>query len=525
MKIGIVSMYPYRPHVQDLVYLSDQLEKEGHTCYFLSCAASLPTCYYNLFKGKEKSLTQCLKCQLGGIKTYKNENVTSLDKNIKTKLDKEDISYILKSTIGSLGRIENDSESESVLSNDTKEKLVESVEIVLGNAENWIKEEKLDGVLLFNGRLDVTRSVMVALKKKNIPFISVENHLNGITLNYNEDCLSLKFINAINNKFKEIPLNKEQAEFAGKIIGEMFLKKQKIWRTHNLESIEASWPVRNTNDKTRKKVLITPSSKFEFLGNQEWEVEWTKDYTEGYEKVIRSLGVDFEDCVLRCHPFWNESLGSIGKGDKSENHYKTWAKSKGIHVIDSKDNTNTLDLIKEADIILVNGGTAGIEAALLGKTVVSIGKSRYYKAGFTTNVFKEADLKECLSRINNLNKNHIQKRAVRYIYNYHGRFEQFHDLVNKETTLENAYFSSDVVAEKIIKIFKDGKIEPYDIRVTEEVKYEDELVNSINENNWDELISLGIKNDEVDDKRYDINKRGIYRMVDIIRDKLPAGHY
>jgi hypothetical protein len=526
VKIGVVSMYPFRPHVQDLIYLSEHLEKEGHTCYYLTCGASLPTCYYNLFKGEVKSLVQCSKCHIGGLGSYKNKNITFIDKNLKADLSEGDVSYIIKSTIGSLGRVENEFETESILSDNIKEKLIESVEIVYQNTINWVFKEKLDGVLLFNGRYDTPRAVMLALKSSNVPFISIENHLNGIILNYNEDCLSLKFVSNINRAFRDVPLNKQQASFAGKIIGEMFSKKQKIWRTHNSESINANWPIKSEGDKRGVRVLITPSSKFEFLGNQEWEVEWTKDYTEGYEKVIRSLGVDFKDCVLRCHPFWNENLANIGKGDKSEKHYTSWAKSRGIHVIESKDNRNTLDLIKEADIILVNGGTAGIEAALMGKTVISIGKSRYYEAGFTITAFNEDDLENILSTQQKQNASYIQRRAVRYIYNYHGRFEQFYDVIDKQTPLENSYYTSNEVAKRIVRIFKEGKIEPYETEISDEVEYENEIIELINNNNWDELLSLNYNEFNHNNyEAYKIKKRGMYQIVDTIRRKLPAGHY
>jgi hypothetical protein len=525
MKIGVVSMYPFRPHVQDLVFLAEHLEKEGHTCSFFTCGSALPTCYYNLFKGKEKSFSQCLKCHVGGLGSYKKNNITSIDKNFKANLSEEDIDYIVKSTIGSLGRVENESEIKGVLQESTKRKLIESVEIVYQNTINWVSKESLDGVLIFNGRYDTTRAAMLALKNYNIPFISIENHLNGVVLNYNEDCLSLKFINNINETYRDVPFNSKQADFAGKIIGEMLAKKQKIWRTHNSDGRKADWPIKNSNQKKTTRILITPSSKFEFLGNHEWEVEWTKDYTEGYEKVIKSLGVDFEDCVLRCHPFWNENLASIGKGDKSENHYTNWANSKGILVIKSSDNRNTLDLIKEADIILVQGGTAGIEAALMGKTVISIGKSRYYNAGFTINVFNENDLSGVLTNVEKQNANFIQRRAVRYIYNYHGRFEQFYDIIDKQTPLENTYFSSKIVASKLIGIFKEGKIEPYDSEVSDDKSYENKIIDLINSNHWENLLSMDSKGINQNNDEYKIKKRSPYQLVDTVRRKLPAGHY
>lgn len=521
MKIGIVSMYPYRPHIQDMVYLSNQLESIGHDCSFLSCKASLPTCYYNLFKGKIKSDKQCLKCRIGGFSSYVNKKkVYYINNKRKSKLDMFDINYIVNSTIGSLGRVENEYEIEKVIDNNIKIKLEESVNIVYQNTIDWIVKEGIEGVLLFNGRLDVTRAIMLSLTRNDIPFISVENHLNGITLNYNADCLSLNFINTINEMYKDSYLNNEQALFAGKIIGEMFLKKQKLWRTHNISNIKSTWPINKTKTS---KVLITPSSKYEFLGNQDWEVDWTTDYTEGYQKVIEALGVDYSDCVLRCHPFWSENLGELGKGNKSEKHYTDWANKFGINVIKSDDDVNTLDLISEAEIILVNGGTAGIEAAILGKKVISVGKSRYYMAGFTINVFSDKDAETLRTIFNSLDSELIQKRVLRYLYNYHARFEQFHDVIIKKTALKNSYIDSKNVADSIIRFFQNKKIEPFISMSGQDCRYEEEIISLVNKRDWNTLVAK--KDDQFANIGYEIKKRGLLKIVDSIRNKLPAGHY
>lgn len=521
MKIGIVSMYPYRPHVQDLVYLSNQLEDAGHECSFLSCKASLPTCYYNLFKGEVKSKKQCLKCEIGGFSSYtRKSKIFYINRTRKAELNQEDIDYLINSTIGSLGRIENESEIESVIDEETKSKLVKAVEIVYQNTIDWITKEGIEGVLVFNGRLDVTRAIILSLNRINTPFISVENHLNGITLNYNADCLSLDFINEINERYKDSYLDEEQAAFSGKIIGEMFLKKQKLWRTHNISNTKSTWPIKKVKTK---KLLITPSSKYEFLGNKDWEVYWTQDYTEGYQKVIEKLGIEYSDCVLRCHPFWHENLGSLGKGNKSEKHYTEWAKKLGIHVIGSEDDVNTLDLINEAEIVLVNGGTAGIEAAILGKKVVSVGKSRYYKAGFTFNVFNNEDVEELIINNADWDSNLVQKRVLRYLYNYHARFEQFYDTISKQNALKNNYANSKKVADSIIGIFQKRSIDPYVQRYGQDGNYEDEIIKHVNKKDWSILVSA--IEDQFTSEGYEIKKRGLLKIVDSIRDKLPAGHY
>lgn len=521
MNFGIVSMYPFRPHVQDLVYLSDQLENAGHKCSYLVCNSALPTCYYNLFNGKVKSKKQCFKCKIGGLFSYIDKNkIYNIDDKRKSSLNNKDIEYLLKSTIGTLGRIENSSEIKNVLDKKTENKLEEAVNIVYKNTIDWVNNENIDSVLVFNGRLDVTKAITLGLERINIPFITVENHVNGLTLNYNEDCLSLDFINRINSEFKNQYLNKEQAEFAGDIVGKMFQKKQKLWRTHNVTNSNSDWPIENTETK---KVLITPSSKYEFLGNEDWKVKWTSDYTEGYTKVIKALDVNFSDCVLRCHPFWDENLGHIGDGSSSEMHYTKWAKEYGIKVIKSSNDANTLDLIDEADIILVNGGTAGIEAAILGKKVISVGKSRYYNAGFTTNVFNDTDLDNIRNNKFDLDSSVIQKKVLRYLYNYHARFEQFYDLISKKTPLKNIYLDSKFIEESIVRYFKNECIEPYTLKSCTTKKFEDNIIKLINKKDWASLI-LNNESKKYENS-YMIKKRGILKFVDYIRDKLPAGHY
>ncbi len=521
MRFGIVSMYPYRPHVQDMVYLSNQLEEAGHSCVYLSCNKNLPTCYYNLFKGKTKSKIQCAKCMIGGLSSYvKKEKIYYINKKRKKELNKDDINYIINSTIASLGRIENESEIDSIISGATRLKLVQAVEIVYQNTLDWLHENNIEGVLVFNGRLDLTRAVVLALKNSAIPFISIENHLNGVTLNYNSDCLSLEFINKVNTKYKDLYLTKDQSVFSGKIIGEMFLKKQKLWRTHNLSSKKTTWPIENIRTK---KVLITPSSKYEFIGSEDWRVHWTDDYTEGYQKVIEKLGVNYSDCVLRCHPFWHENLGALGKGDSSESHYTKWANKLGIYTIASADDENTLDLIKEADIVLVNGGTAGIEAAILGKTVISVGRSRYNKAGFTINVFDEKDIKEFEFDTKKIDPSVIQRRVIRYLYNYHARFEQFYDIVWKKNALKNNYVDSSKVSDLILKYFHQGYIDSYVSEYGSESNFEDVVIEQINGKNWNALADCEVSEEGKDG--YEIKRRGILSLIDLIRDILPAGHY
>ena len=54
MKIGFVNIFSFRPHVQNLVFLAELLEREGHECFFLTCDSDVSMCYNLLIKSKNK---------------------------------------------------------------------------------------------------------------------------------------------------------------------------------------------------------------------------------------------------------------------------------------------------------------------------------------------------------------------------------------------------------------------------------------------------------------------------------------
>ena len=80
----------------------------------------------------------------------------------------------------------------------------------------FIRKNSLDSLIVFNGRIDMTRAAIEAAKIAGINFVTHERPYmgHGIQLNVNENCLGLRSRIMLNQKFDLLPLNKKQARLA-----------------------------------------------------------------------------------------------------------------------------------------------------------------------------------------------------------------------------------------------------------------------------------------------------------------------
>lgn len=431
MNIGYAMLYPYRGSIQNMVFLSEIFEKQGHESYFLKCNGSVPYCYNRMIKGTDKSV-ECIKCYIGGVNTFPVKNITSIDAKVRRDLSDELKFEIIASSSFSLHRIETDEDcnSEEVLK--TQENLRPLAEIVYPNALKWIEENDLDLVFIFNGRLDMPRAVLKACESKKVPYVTFEAAYPGVALEVNDDCRSLKSLHKIISDFINKPLKQPQAIFSAEIANQMLNKRNLVWRLYNTDPLPARWPLESAH-----KILIVPSSNHEFKGVEAWTPEW-KHPLDGVEAVLDKLGVDFSNCVIRSHPNWSENIGVSLDGSRSERVYVDWAARNNAVIIPSSSKVNTIDLIKEADIVIVQYGTAGIEAGLLGKKVVGLSPSWYSTSGFSAQIHGPHDL-DNLSFFTVHDYKDVVRRSLRFLYCFHKRYSQYTDFIVPITIYENKY--------------------------------------------------------------------------------------
>ena len=130
------------------------------------------------------------------------------------------------------------------------------------------------------------------------------------------------------------------------------------WRAYNTEAESAHWP---GNDSPRK-VLVLPGSRNEVYGHPDWSIKEI-NRTDSFQSALTDMQVSPGEVVVRCHPNWGEDIWGTN-GRRIESFYTDWATGSGYTVISSAAKASTIELIKQADVVVVSGGSAALEAAL-----------------------------------------------------------------------------------------------------------------------------------------------------------------
>ena len=516
MNIGFVSIYAYRPHVENLFYLSEVISKGGHQASFFVCDASVPKCYSQLLKGHAK-WRECPVCMLGGFRSYPARTIYGIEHKFKANLSIQLLENIAKSSAYTINRIETpeDCTSEDVLQ--TQEQLYDSVQVIYGNVINWINNYGIDGILCFNGRMALTRAVTFACEQLKVPYVTVERTLfgPGLTLIPNANCLSLKEFDEFNKKFSQFPLKSLQAQLAAKFAALRFLKQNVLeWRLYNSDAIHVEWPLLENKSP---KVIILPSSRHEFAGHKNFFCEW-ESITDAIDEILACLDISHSNCILRCHPNWAENIG-VNTGYRSERYYTSWASRNGVYCIRSLEKADTYHLMHQADIIIVNGSSCGFEGGILGKKVICIGAARYQEAGFTYQIRRKSELSR-LKLLDQHDEKATVRKTLRFIYTCAYRIAQYTRYVSPRSTTRYHYHQG-ASSDPIVKMLSTGVLPANDPEVADDSFEEDIMVEAILSQQWAKLASLEISEEELPYQQ--VNRRLGLRWIDNLRDKFPRG--
>lgn len=411
---GLVSFYSFRPHVEILKYLSDQEIADGNKPYYLMCTGGLKSCYNLKLKQKSK-VTGCTQCIMGSIASYNIDfkYVTTLNKDQKVEERTPDLRAYVKSTVATLHRIEHPDQYNTNEVQKTWDELTKSAEIVYRNAIHWIKKNKLTKVILFNGRFDMLNTIRKACIDLDIEYFTYERTLfgYGLKLYKNQNCLHLDFVHEIVKELIDNPLSEFEFNRAVYFSLKRYLNVNHIeWRLYNTNSQK-----RSIFSRKKLKILIVPSSRHEFEGNESWELNWEHN-TNALELLISNLRKTNEcDIVFRSHPNWGEMIGK-SEGKKSIEIYREFCTKNDLKFIEPDDSIDTHYLIEEADIIVLNGGSSLIQAGVLGKEIINLGPCEAAKGKFLTvlNSLDEIENYKFLA-VSSERKKEIQKYCLRYI--------------------------------------------------------------------------------------------------------------
>ena len=433
MRVGIANPYAYRPHVGHMVFLVHQLERLGYSIFFLGCGGALYNCYPKLKKTGVARKFECLKCQIGGIQSYLKVRPERLD--LPQRLDSDIIDLGRKfsySSVATALQVEHVSQTEEPDFQLLQDELQEATATAFLNTKRWIRDNKLDCVFVFNGRFDLTRAVVEACMAESVRFVSVERSWFGAGLQLlpNENCLGLRNFHYISRHWAKFPLTLEQAAKASQLITRR-LNRTSVgeWKQYNIDT-DAQY------DRKAIKYLFLPSSQHEWIGHQDRSFEW-RHPVDGIEYLFERLGLPMSDLVVRAHPGWAMKIKQYGQ-NRAADFYRAWAAKVGAVYLEPDCNIDTHGLIKISDFVLVNGSSASMEAAWLGKPLFSFAPAAFTSSGISKNLFARADVDSLsgsvIQALRGVSGTLIDAReqcrlALRYIYCANFRLMQFVDEV------------------------------------------------------------------------------------------------
>ncbi len=522
MRIGFSSIYAWRPHTEHLHYLAELVRKAGHEVEFFACDADLPTCYTRELRDRLPDWAECLLCRAGGIRSFESDNISFIGEyNSRNNPLPEDWKSWALPVASTLGRFESEEDFNSPEFLRLVQRLEPVVEITYQAAYEWIKKRKLDAVVVFNARMETTRAIFEAGKSVGIAVASMERTWfgDGLQILPGETCLGLKTVGRIVSEWSDRPLTKRQALKAVGYVASRYLRRNNNeWRAYNVNAENKAWP----SVLGRHKILLIPGSLNEVWGHSDWSSSW-KHPTDAYDALIDQFSLSPADLVLRCHPNWNEKIGKAD-GHMPEDFYTAWAKKRGIMYIPSADTTSTLGLIEQADAVVVSGGTAAIDAGILGKQIIAVGPSSYQEAKICDSALDMHELTS-LKLMTSLDRAErieiavlVRRRTLRFLYTIANRIPLYSEYVKCLSPTKYTY-KDGANGELFIDLLITGKLVPKDDEFSESEAGEDEILKIAEELRWEELIENSTK--EIEYRH--IRRRFPYAAMDSVRELMRHG--
>lgn len=508
MNIGFTNIYSFRPHVEHLYYLSRLAKKGGHRVSFLTCDSSVGWCYAQGLKNTSR-WTECPKCVLGGVRSYPVSSVHSIER-APTLGPKRAPEGLTLSSACTLLRTETDEDQLSTPVLQVRERLSGPVQQVYQSTLAWIERDKLDAVVCFNGRMELTQAVIQACRDASIAFLTHERTWfgDGLSLTPNDNCLGLSETHRMAALYRDLPLTGTQARLAASLVARRFSRQNKLeWRAYNQDAQSASWPASGEGER----YLVLPSSRNEFVGHPDWQSGWG-DYTRALDDLMDAQRLQPHQIVVRCHPNWAESIGQAS-GARSFEVYEQWCKRRSIACIGPSEKASTHDLIDQSSVVVLNGGSAAIEAGVLGKRVLSLSPANYTHAGIATTALGPRDLEHGVDWPEISTRDRI-RLTLRFIYMSARRLPQFNDYVQPLSTTRYRYFQG-ADPSRLDHALLEGKLLPDDATHAADTREEDEIIDTVEKRVWPMLAAYAHPKPSL--PQFDVQRRSSMRWVDGLR--------
>lgn len=375
--VGIAQIYPWRPHAFQRDYLLSLARATGARTSEMVCDGAFVRCYDKQYQTLGfGTIDHCVKCRLGrGRETSDRPfKVDWSTKNIPVPGEEQAI--ISNQAAISRAEIQAD-----LVGGEGVDALVQSYRAGYHSTIRWINECRLDLILVFNGRIDLLKGVVDAASACGVDFMSYERSWfgDGLMMLPNQNCLGLRHIHDMCAAVGATTLGEEDILRAEQIINSRVHRTgSNEWRDFQTAGATDYADLMSQIGRS-PKVLVLPSSNYEFWGHPDWRVEWSDNF-QAIDYLQSVLGIPFEDFLVRGHPIWAQRVG-VNYGEKADRHYRNYCERRGIRYVAPNSTVHTSALIEASELVALNAGSSVIEAVWRGKPVVSLAASIYQHVG------------------------------------------------------------------------------------------------------------------------------------------------
>ena len=519
MRLGLFSAYAFRPHSEHLAWIGHLARTSGHDVQGLSCDGAAATCYS--MELLRRGRLHCIACSLGDLRGFTEITVRSARCFSASEAAGQDFRLEALTSVRSILRAEDPAELESPRAQAMLDRLSGSMADMAARLLRWIESERLDALLVFNGRMDLTRAAIRAAELAGIRFACVERGSmdTGLRIFPQTDCQALRHEHRLQRLFADQPLRREQAETAASFFAKRFLARPvSEWRTYNPDRERCEWP----GSGHGPRILVGPSSRYEMMGEPERELRG--DARELIDESIATLGATPGQVVVRGHPVWGEQIAGWS-GASSAEHYRSWCRARGYHYIEPTEKIDSLGLMLDADVVVSTGGTIGLEAAALGKPSIVLAPCFYAQGGAVIDC-SEQPLQSAPAPLEPATALQTARAALRSLYCHTHRFTQFGAFARPARNTQGTVweYAEGASFEPIDRALRTGWVEPADSDVADDLGCdESRIAKCLLDRRFVELASLTDLNAASTRPFRPIARTSFARLVQTVRRRKPKG--
>lgn len=304
-----------------------------------------------------------------------------------------------------------------------------SAAIVAIGLRNYLKKNKVDAAILFNGRQSITRVALELFRQSGIRVLTHERpeYSRGhINVRPNTHCMNLNPFGELWKEWAEIALDRPALEATHKWLLERKTGVNLAWLPFNSGGEpETSFRAKMGFRADKQLWVLFTSSTDETAGDPVMKGPFESQYEFVCGVVQWAAERSDVQLIVKVHP----NLGGNSYIGKAVNELRLYEELKptlpdNVRIALPEDLMNAYLLAEEADIGLAFGSLIGLEMAMLGKPVLLAARSLYENCSTILKVRSKEALPEMLEKcLAAKTDREIQREAFRLAYCYISRFE------------------------------------------------------------------------------------------------------